>query len=273
VALVLPLLKLEGAPCLRTAFVGAYDLVTEDFLFEMTAPASQILFSHAKVNRTALDRKIRPGSSVKIIHRGIPLMDPAAEDCRDPFRLITAAALVPAKNVEAVIRSFARARSGESRLTLSIYGEGPDRPRLERLANDLGCADAVTFAGHVTRERLFLAMQRASLFLLLSKKPSERLPNVLKEALWAGCAVISSNSEGIDELLPDPETGTVVDPDDFAGITAAIQAWLLHSPDERRSRRERARSFIAEHFSCAASMREYNLAWQRGIESQVAKFG
>jgi hypothetical protein len=49
VALVLPLLKVSGAPCLRTAFVGAYDLVADDFIFEISARATEILFSHADV--------------------------------------------------------------------------------------------------------------------------------------------------------------------------------------------------------------------------------
>ncbi|MCW3796988.1 glycosyltransferase [Sphingomonas sp. BN140010] len=265
VALVLPLLQRDGAPCLRTAFVGAYDLVADDFILNITAPASEILFSHAEVNRPELERLAGPGTSVEIVHRGIPLMEAVADGARDPFQLITASALVPAKNVEAVICSFAQVRSSDPRLSLAIYGEGPDRSRLEELARELGCRDAVTFAGHVARDDLFLAMQRAGLFILLSKKPSERLPNVLKEALWAGCAVISSNSEGIEELLPQPELGLVVDPDHADDVAGAIDALLRLGPDERQRRSELARRFIAERFSCAASMREYERAWRASI--------
>ena len=267
VALVLPLLKAADAPCLRTAFVGAYDLVADDFILDMSAQATEILFSHAEVNRPFLERKAGPGTSIEIIHRGIPLMEAAADDRRDPFRLMTASALVPSKNVEAVIRSFAETRAWESRLTLWIYGDGPDRPRLERLAEQLGCLGSVTFAGHVPRDALFHEMQRASLFVLLSKKPSERLPNVLKEALWAGCGVISSDSEGIEELLPDPGIGTIVDPDDPQAIGAALRSLLSESPEEGRRRRERARAFIADHYSSAASMRAYVRAWQSHLRT------
>jgi glycosyltransferase involved in cell wall biosynthesis len=271
VALVLPLLKTANAPCLRTAFVGAYDLVADDFILQTSAQATEILFSHAEVNRPFLERKAGPETSIEIIHRGIPLMDVAADDRRDPFRLMTASALVQSKNVEAVIRSFAEARAWESRLTLRIYGDGPDRPRLERLVQQLGCPASVTFAGHVPRDALFLEMQRASLFVLLSKKPSERLPNVLKEALWAGCGVISSNSEGIEELLPDPGIGMVVDPDDAQAIGAAFRSLLSESPDEGRRRRERARAFIADHYSSAASMRAYVRAWQSHLRTDEGR--
>lgn len=268
VALVLPLLKDAGAPCLRTAFVGAYDLVADDFLCELVAPAANILFSHAEVNRPFLERRAGPDTSVEIVHRGIPLMDPVADASRDPFRLITASALVQSKNVEAVIRSFASVRAQESRLTLWIYGDGPDRPRLERLVDTLGCSASVTFAGHVSRNALFYEMQRAAVFILLSKKPSERLPNVLKEALWAGCAVISSDSEGIEELLPHSGIGIIVDPDDAQAIAAALQGFASESPEIGERRRERARAFIADHFSSDASMRAYERAWKGRIASR-----
>jgi glycosyltransferase involved in cell wall biosynthesis len=262
VALVLPLLKVAGAPCVRTAFVGAYDLVADDFIVEMSAPASEILFSHAEVNRPFLKQEAGPDTSIEIVHRGIPLEDVVADGNRDPFRLITASALVQSKNVEAVIRSFAAGRAWESRLTLRIYGDGPDRPRLQRLVEQLRCSASVTFAGHVPRDELFREMQRASIFVLLSKKPSERLPNVLKEALWAGCAVISSDSEGIEELLPNPSIGIVVDPGDTQAVEAALHNLLSQSPEDGQRRRERARAFLAEHYSSASSMRAYVRAWR-----------
>lgn len=266
VGLVLPILKAEGAPALRTAFLGAYDLVADDFIADMTVSASNILFSHAKVNRPILERKASPGTQIEIIHRGIPLM-PLSQEERDPFRIITASALVRSKNVEAVIRSFADARAKDGRLTLSIYGEGPDRQRLEQLALQLGCGDQVRFEGHVARDALFVQMQRAALFLLLTKKASERLPNVLKEALWAGCAVIASPSEGIEELLPDPTLGLIVDPDDTGTLAAALHQRLSEDSSQAADRRQRARAFISENFSSASSMAAYVQAWKSRLSS------
>ena len=268
VALVLPLLDRARRPCLRTAFVGAYDLVADDFILELGAVSTQILFSHAEVNRPFLERKAAPGAAVAIVHRGIPLMARDAGAERDPFRIITASALVESKNVDAVIRSFAEARAHEHRLTLRIYGDGPDRARLEALAARSGCADAISFGGHLSRAQLFEELQRASIFILLSKKPSERLPNVVKEALWAGCAVISSNSEGIDELLPNPGIGLIVDPDDPAAIAAALETLVAESPQAREQRRERAAAFVAAHFSSAASMAAYQQAWRGAISER-----
>jgi glycosyltransferase involved in cell wall biosynthesis len=106
-------------------------------------------------------------------------------------------------------------------------------------------------------------MQSASMFVLLSKKPSERLPNVIKEALWAGCAVISSRSDGIEELIPDASIGFVVDADDHSAVSAIVTKLLQESEQQADRRRRRARAFVKDHYSSDASMRSYAEAWLR----------
>ena len=134
VGLVLPILKIDNVSSVRSAFIGAYDLIADDFIVDMTAEAAEILFSHAEVNRPFLERKVSSEAWIEIVHRGIPLMDAVPVGRRDPLGLVTASALVRSKNVEAVIRGFAEASAVQSGMTLTIYGDGPDRPRLERLA-------------------------------------------------------------------------------------------------------------------------------------------
>lgn len=268
--LVLPVLERAGAPCIRSAFVGAYDLVADDFLVATTLQSANTVFSHAEANRAYAVSRASHGSRVHIIHRGIPLPPFDARCVTDPFAWLTACALTPAKNTAGVLRAFHEASLEEPRLTLSICGEGPERKRLERLASDLGIAGAVRFCGHVTRDDLFRRMQCAGLFILLSKKDSERLPNVVKEALWAGCAVISSRSEGIEELIPDDHIGFVVDADDCSAIARAVKRRLCETAADSARRQARARAFIASHFSSERSMEQYVAAW-RAVRSATAR--
>jgi glycosyltransferase involved in cell wall biosynthesis len=267
--MVLPVLAGSGSRALRSTFVGAYDLVADDFLVEISLAWSELAFTHAETNRSFLEARAPEGIPISVIHRGIPLMDRDATIHRDPDLWLTASALAPAKNVGAVLQAFASARAGAPRLRLEICGDGPDRARLEQLCCDLGCAETVTFRGHIGREELFRHMQRAKLFLLLSKKPTERLPNVIKEALWAGCAVVSSRSEGIEELLPDSSIGGIVDPDDGHAIAQAINAAMKESEDATRERQARARNLIADLFSSDSSMSDYVSAWRAGLESRA----
>jgi glycosyltransferase involved in cell wall biosynthesis len=250
-----------GMRAVRSAFVGAYDLVCDDLLTDLTVGAAEIVFSHAEANRLYVEKKARPGTRIEIVRRGIPLRELTDERPRDRFRWLTASSLTRRKNVEAVICAFAKAREREPRLRLDVYGDGPDRSRLEKLAEELGCSDVIKFEGHAPRDELMVQMQGASVFLLLSKSPSERLPNVVKEALWAGCAVISSDSDGISELIPHSGIGHVVNPDDSGALWAALEAVLGESDEAANERRRGARDFVAEHFSSERSMSRYANAW------------
>jgi len=80
---------------------------------------------------------------------------------RDPFRWIAASSLIRPKNVEAVLKAFAVAREREARLILDIFGDGPDRSRLENVALELGCSESVKFRGHVRRQALFAELEKA----------------------------------------------------------------------------------------------------------------
>ena len=265
VGLVLPALEKEGARPLRSAFAGAYDLVADDLLVDLTTASAHALFSHAEANRDYLERKAVDGAEIAIVLRGVPLPERSSSESRDPHRWITASALVPEKNVDGVIRAFATFWREDPRLRLDVFGDGPERERLERLADELGCSEAVSLAGHIGREALRAEMDSSALFLFLSMKPSERLPNVLKEALWAGCAVVASRSEGIEELIPNEEIGFVVDPSDEQEFHSAIRAAMSQSPEEVRARQDKARAMIAERFSAEGSMRKYVDAWRRAI--------
>lgn len=267
--LVLPVLKTRRARALRSAFAGAYDLVADDFLVDVTLGAADLAFSHAEVNRAYLEQKADP-SNVAIIRRGIPLPELSTGQERDPFLWMTASSLIPPKNVEGVIRAFASARERQPKLKLRIFGEGPDGARLERIAREFGCSEAVSFGGHVAREQLFAEMRRASVFLLFSTGEWERLPNVLKEALWAGCAVISSNSPGIEELIPDESVGQVVDPNDPEALERAVTAVLGYSEEQLAAHRRRARAHVAEYFSSEEAMRRYADAWRKRVRSTSA---
>ena len=267
VGLVLPLLAERRAKPVRTAFVGAYDLVADDLLVDLTVGAAEAVISHAEANQAYIQRKAPAGVPTQIIPRGIPLIPPSEEGTRDPFKCITASALVPSKNVEGVIRACAAARAVDPRVSLDIFGDGPDRQRLEQFSRLRGF-DWVNFRGHVSREALFEEMEAASVFLLLSRKPSERLPNVVKEALWAGCAVISSNSEGIEELLPDASYGQIVDPGVPGAAESALQAALSETDGAARKRRTKARTLIEDRFSSDRNMGRYVEMWRRVLQGR-----
>jgi len=268
-ALALPVLRDMGVFAIRTSFVGAYDLVADDFVVRLALDCADTVFSHAEANRAFIKARAPDDVPVKIIHRGIPLAQPDKEIERDKTLWLTASALVLEKNVSAVLTVFAQARDRSPGLRLMVCGDGPERPTLELQARQSGCGDAIQFSGHIDRQQLFEAMHRASAFVMLSEKPSERLPNVIKEALWSGCAVITSQSEGIEELIPDATIGMVIDHKDDASTKAAIAHVLDETDEQAQDRRQRARRLIASRFSNIGSMRLYVERWKALCDRNV----
>lgn len=265
VALALPMLEKIDSTVLRSAFAGAYDLVADDMLLAGSIASAEYLFTHAEANRLPLEKRGADPGRLAVIARGIPLADLSVPVERDPYRLMTASALVGSKNVATVLRAFAAVRAEEPRLSLDVFGQGPELSALQRLAKQLGCEGSVVFHGHQPRDVVMAAMRRSAQFLLLSNKPSERLPNVIKEAMWAGCAIISSPSIGIEELIPDPALGSIVDSHDPRPAADAIRHWLGEGRPQSEARRRQARQLIETGFSSLASMARYVEVWTKAL--------
>jgi glycosyltransferase involved in cell wall biosynthesis len=155
-------------------------------------------------------------------------------------RFITAGRLAPQKNYALLLRAFAKiAREDDS---LTILGDGPERPKLEKLATDLGIAIRVTFAGHVTDLAPWFA--KADIFALSSDY--EGVPAVIIEALAAGLAIVTTDSSvSMRDMLGDGRLGTIVaarDLDGFARVLDHIRSLAL----DTKGMRSQAERFTVE---------------------------
>ena len=116
---------------------------------------------------------------------------------------------------------------------LDIYGDGPERARLVRLAHRWGLADRVRFLGVRPRDEVRATLATAD--VLLFPSVHEAAGWAVAEALAAGCPVVALNQAGPAALL-GPGDGVLVDPrgDIVGGLTAALDAAREHRPDSGR---------------------------------------
>lgn len=241
-----------------SVFVGAYDLVADDDLVQLGLASADVHFTHTRAN---LDYFRRAGvADVHVVWRGIPIDMLHHSDRFRPNTIVTASALDPRKRVDLVIETIAELVKKGREVELSIAGGGPDLRRLERLVRDRGVGKQVRFLGHVPREELSRLMAESQVFLFLSEKPSERLPNVVKEALFAGSYVVASNTPGIDELVCGA-FGRILATRDPVEIAACLGE-VLDEPAEHALRRRRAaHKWMSSRWSADTSMRRYLEVW------------
>jgi len=79
------------------------------------------------------------------------------------------------------------------------------------------------------------------------------LPNVILEAMAAGCAVVATDVAAVGEALEDQRTGLLVPVSDPDALARAI-AELARDPRRRASMGAAAREMVQERFASEAGM-------------------
>ena len=166
--------------------------------------------------------------------------------------LITVARLVPHKGQDETIRAVASLTDEFPDLRYVMVGEGHYEQRLKDLARDLGVADRIIFAGHLSDDELPEAYATATVYVGLSRVDreinAEGFGISFVEAGASGVPSVAGDSGGVRSAVRDGETGIVVPPSDRAAIAAAI-ASLLRDAARRRAMGRAARLAVETHFN------------------------
>jgi phosphatidylinositol alpha-1,6-mannosyltransferase len=170
----------------------------------------------------------------------------AARDLRSRLGLdgakvvLSISRLVRRKNLDGLMRAFARVRERFPESVLVIAGEGPERERLESQAMLLplvpGGRVPVRFLGPVAPEQLVELYNLADVFVLPGKDQNgdiEGFGLTLLEAAACERPVIAGRAGGMVDAVADGHTGLLVDPGNEQALAAGISR-LLASPELAR---------------------------------------
>jgi glycosyltransferase involved in cell wall biosynthesis len=169
-------------------------------------------------------------SKIRVMYNPQPLQtfrELAAESSsvqmeQDARILVTVGRLVDLKDHVTLIHAFAKVRE-DADVRLYIIGDGPNRKKLESLAQALGLADDIRFLGW--QPNPFALLKQADIFVLSSR--FEGFPNVIVEAMACGLPVISTDCpSGPHEILRGGEAGVLVPVGDVDALARAITTLL-----------------------------------------------
>lgn len=190
----------------------------------LTRRASRVIAITHALARFTIERVGLPAEKVDVIPYGLdgpppPWGDNPPTRVPDGARVVLAVCrLVEQKGIDVAVRALAEIRSLHPAAVLVVLGEGPQRAALERLAADIGVADAVFLPGRVGDVAEWL--RRAE--VLLHPVRWEGFGLALLEAMLAARPVVASAVSSVPEIVVDGETGLLVPPDDSTAIGAAV---------------------------------------------------
>jgi glycosyltransferase involved in cell wall biosynthesis len=181
--------------------------------------AARVVTITESLRRFTVERVGIPAAKVETIHYGLDDVPQSwgmnPPDDVDGRILLSTSRLVPQKGIDVAVRALVELPEH----TLVVLGEGPERPALEQLADELGVRGRVFLPGRVPDVASWL--RRAEVYVQPARWEGFGL-GVL-EAMLAGLPVVASDVSSLPELVVDGETGLLVPRDDPAALAGAVR--------------------------------------------------
>jgi glycosyltransferase involved in cell wall biosynthesis len=217
-----------------------------DEIVAVSAGVADDLTQLTRIPRERITVIYNPVVSDELFSKALePVQHPWFEPDQPPV-VLAVGRLNGQKDYGTLIRAFSKL-SKKRPARLIILGDGPERPSLTALIEELGLSDKISIPGFV--DNPYAYMNKSALFVLSSIY--EGLPTVLIETLAVGCPVVSTDCpSGPREILQDGKLGTLVPVGDVEALADAMEAALAKP-------RTTMPSETWEQFSLATATRQY----------------
>lgn len=187
---------------------------------------------------------------------------------KSPVRIGAVGRMVEAKDYPTLLRAFARVVASGIVAELVFLGDGPDRPRLERMSEEMGMSGVVHFAGFQSNVGEWLEEFDLAVF----SSVREGIPVAMLEAMAAGVPMVATRVGGIPEVIRDGVEGLLVESRHPEELAVAIMR-VAQDVDLRAAIGMQGRKRIVSLYSREAICGRYealfrDLLVQRSIDAQ-----
>jgi len=227
------------------------------FLYRLTVPFCDLT---TQVSQAGYERYVRIGAVPKHKIRYIPNGVDTRVFCPDPiardrfrkelgltkdFVWLAVGRFEPPKDYPTLIKGFFEVAKINPGVKLLIVGDGPLRPFIEKLTQDMSLNEKIRFLG--TRRDINQLMNAADAYVMSSEW--EGMPMVLLEASACGLPIVATNVGGNGEIVLDGQTGFLVPPKSPKALAQAMLR-MMDIPEEVREKMgKQAREHIEKNFN------------------------
>ncbi len=217
----------------------------------MLEPATDLAIAVSKSTADFVEHaRLVPPEKIKVVYLGAPLDEFGRERtddeiraarasigaAPDDFAIGTITRLHDSKGNDFLVEAAAQVVSTHPRAKFFLAGEGPLRDPLEAQARALGLGDRFVFLGFQKDVAATLSAFDLSVFPSLW----EGTPLTAFEALAMGRPIVSTDADGLLDILERDVTAWIVPKRDAGALAAAIGHAIAH-PDDRRAMAARAK--------------------------------
>lgn len=165
------------------------------------------------------------------------------------------------ESLSLVLRDIDNARG------LIIGQSAPDEPAvlvkiLDKIET-LGLQGKVIYAG--SRPDAPALMKHMAIFCLTSD--FEGTPNVILEAMAAGCPIVATRVGDVPDLIEDGITGLLIEPGDVEGLARAVR-YLLLNPKEAQRMGQAGRARLVSQFNCDRTVKQLEALYRGALSKK-----
>ena len=182
------------------------------------------------------------------------------------FIILFVGRLAEEKNVEFLINAHKKIIENEPNIKLLIVGDGPDKPKYEQLAKDIGIEESVIFNGKAAWEEIPIYYHVADLFATASTSETQGLTVI--EAMASGTTPLCIRDESFIGTVTDELNGRIFDNEE----QYINQVMELYKDKNLRDRYNNQARIQAEHCSSRAYASSVLEVYERAMKDKEAEY-
>jgi colanic acid biosynthesis glycosyl transferase WcaI len=168
----------------------------------------------------------------------------------DDFVVLFAGNLGMVQGLDTVVRAARELRG--TKVRIALMGEGADRERLVKLAEEIGAGDRLQFVPRQNVERMAPIMGSADALLVhLRRAELSRyvIPTKTLSYLAAGRPIVMAMEGAAADLVADAEAGVIIEPDDAQLLARTLIGLSAMPSEERAGYGRRGREYLLKNLA------------------------
>ena len=236
------------------------------YLDRITAGIPIVWISNSAATAKTMQRSLQMDpQKIKVIYRGRDISqipEWKAPDDAHGFRFVAAGRLVTQKAFDDLIKAFHIVQQSYENCNLTIYGDGPQMPRLQELVRDLGLMQKVSLSGHVPNIYKHFSEHHC----LIVSSHYEGMSGLLIEALIAGMPIVASNISMNKEATVSENSIRFYEVGDYQALAETMSETIEHF-DYRASQKSTTRNQAIEKYNLAVVAKQYHSVLMKALSS------